>query len=282
MTLLKVLLLSTIITANDNPADKPPVKMEFRPAAEIGSNVELTKGPDGETALQVTGTDKKSVAEIIVKESPAITSHQYVVRGKVKYEDVAGDAYLELWNDFGEKGQYFSRSLSDWGGMKKITGTSKWRAFELPFFAEPGMVPKTLYFNVVMPGKGTITVTEPVVVLLKPSKSMWWTNQQGGLVGGIAGSLFGILGALIGVIAGQPKLRFLLVPLHVVGITFGAISLVIGIVAVSLGQPYHVYYPLLLLGVLPLIILPITLATTTRVRMDGEVRKMKAIDAMGL
>ena len=279
--LAKLLLIAMTISANDNPADNAPVKMPFRNLAEMHANAALAKGPDGENAIEVTGLKERTVAELIVTDSPKITSHQYVVRGKVKYEDVIGEAYLELWNDFGEQGQYFSRSLGDWGGMRKIAGTSDWRTFELPFTAKPGMIPQKLFVNVVMPGTGKIVVTEPVAVSLGSATSMWWTDQQGGLVGGIAGSLLGLLGAVIGVVAGSPKFRFLSVPLHVLGIAVGVCSLITGIVAVSTGQPYHVFYPLLLIGTLAVVIFPVTLITTSRVRREVEVRQMEAIDALG-
>ena len=35
-------------------------------------------------------------------------------------KQVAGDGYSELWNDFGPKGKFFTRSLAPWGKMRKL------------------------------------------------------------------------------------------------------------------------------------------------------------------
>lgn len=269
------------IAANEKSPNDEPVKMEFRPVAEIGASAKLTRGPDGEVAIQVVGAEKPSVAEIIVTESPKVTSFRYVVKGKVKYDDVVGDAYLELWNDFGEKGQFFSRSLADWGGMKKITGSSNWRTFELPFTAEQGMIPTKLFLNVVLPGKGTVVITEPTIVSL-PAGGAWWSALQSETYGGIAGTLFGLMLAAIGVTAGLHKIRFLLVPFHILGLVIGAGALIVGIVAVSIGQPYHVYFPFVFFGLLSLITLPAVFWLTNRIRREVEVRQMEAIDALRL
>ena len=89
------------------------------------------------------------------------TSPIYVVSGQVQYQDVEGAAYLEMWNIMPDGNRYFSRTVMDSGTMRKIQGTSKWRKFELPFNlmdAKPESV--TLEINVVMPGKGTIELSD--------------------------------------------------------------------------------------------------------------------------
>lgn len=80
----------------------------------------------------------------------------------------------------------------------------------------------------------------------------WWTAQQAGLIGGVAGSVVGILGGILGTIAGiyapKGKLKGLVYGLAATIIGFGGISLVAGIVALLLRQPFFVYYPLILVG----------------------------------
>ncbi len=82
----------------------------------------------------------------------------------------------------------------------------------------------------------------------------WWTEQQAGLIGGIAGSVFGIFGGIFGTVAGicAPKGKCKALVLGMAGaiITMGIISLIAGMAALLLGQGYFVYYPLILLGVL--------------------------------
>ena len=80
----------------------------------------------------------------------------------------------------------------------------------------------------------------------------WWTDQQSGLVGGIAGSVLGILGGVFGTVAGicapRGKCKGLVFGLAVLLIGAGIISLIAGVAAVLLEQSYGVYYPLILMG----------------------------------
>src|SRR5258706_160420 len=63
----------------------------------------------------------------------------YAIIGKIKYESVEGDGFLEMWNYFppakpgSPEEKYFSRTLGESGPMGKITGSSDWRVFKVPF-----------------------------------------------------------------------------------------------------------------------------------------------------
>jgi hypothetical protein len=80
----------------------------------------------------------------------------------------------------------------------------------------------------------------------------WWTAQQAGLFGAIGGSAIGVLGALLGTVGGigapRGKCKGPVFSLIGIALGLGALSLVAGVVAVIAGQPYHVFYPLLLGG----------------------------------
>jgi hypothetical protein len=80
----------------------------------------------------------------------------------------------------------------------------------------------------------------------------WWTPQQAGLIGGFAGSAVGVigggLGALMGVFAPKGMFRGLFVGSQTVLSLAGVCALIVGGYANLAGQPYHVYFPLMLLG----------------------------------
>jgi hypothetical protein len=59
----------------------------------------------------------------------------------------------------------------------------------------------------------------------------------------------------------------------------GVFSVIVGIAAVAVGQPYAVWFPLLLLGVLLLAILPLRLRQYQRGYEDLELRRMASMDA---
>ncbi len=82
----------------------------------------------------------------------------------------------------------------------------------------------------------------------------WWTDPQAGLVGGIAGSVLGLLGGVWGTLVGfgAPRGRFkpFVFGLSMFLIGTGVLCLIAGVVAVIMGQPFFVYYPLGLIGLI--------------------------------
>lgn len=107
---------------------------------------------------------------------------------------------------------------------------------------------------------------------------MWWTNQDAGYVGaaiGILGGIFGTTLGLAGAFLKTPR-QFGIVKIFV--FTFAGIglaALIAGIYAATQGQPYHVYYPLLLGGLL-FSILPVTLLPALKMRLRVmEQRRMQ-------
>lgn len=93
----------------------------------------------------------------------------------------------------------------------------------------------------------------------------WWSSQMAGLIGGIGGgglgSLCGLFGALGGWLAPQGKGKPLILGGFIAMVLIGVASLGTGVVALSIGQPYHVWYPLCLIGfiltLVPGLLLPV-------------------------
>lgn len=80
----------------------------------------------------------------------------------------------------------------------------------------------------------------------------WWTlyqsNQIGGYGGAILGTAMGLVGALAGMLAPRGIGRRWVLGMLSLVVLVGVVSLIAGVVAVSVGQPRHVFYPLLLVG----------------------------------
>ena len=106
----------------------------------------------------------------------------------------------------------------------------------------------------------------------------WWTNRQAGLIGGIAGSVVGVLGGVIGTLAGFGRARRLVLGLVAAMIIFGVACLLAGIVAVAMSQPYAVYYPLLLMGLICTLVFGLNYPMIRRSYAQRELRKMEALD----
>jgi hypothetical protein len=293
------------------------VWLELRTADKIGPQAKPAQGPAGETAIEVTGGDAASATTLLVCEEPAVHWPQYVVRGRVKYAGVVGDGYLELWNDFGEHGAYFTRALAPTGQMGKMSGDSDWREFTLPFYAGDAVKLHSLTLNVVLPGAGTVTVCGPVTVgplahtrLVPPmtadsppynppvaapptdapmemiplsvapinESNAWWTESQSGLIGGSFGAAVGTVGGLIGLSTAWRRMRRLTVVLYGVALSVCGASLVAGLLAIGTHQPWHVYYTLLLIGFLGVTVFGVNYRAVFHRFRDDELRRISAID----
>jgi hypothetical protein len=115
---------------------------------------------DGRTALKIENTSDAPLQLALLKiEKPPITAMRYAVTGEIKYENVQGDGYLEMWNDFAAAGRFFTRTLAPagQGPIGQISGTSSWRAFALPFdHTGTAGAPTRLEVNIFLPGRGVV------------------------------------------------------------------------------------------------------------------------------
>jgi hypothetical protein len=246
---------------------------------------------DGRTALKIENTnDAPLQVALLTIPKPKISAQMYGLQGEVRHDNVHGDGYLEMWNYFPPdkpalpEGQYFSRTLGDSGEMGKISGTADWRPFSLPFNRTGASgSPTKLQINLILPGRGTVYLG-PMKLVQYPaaaSETAWWSDRTATLAGSWGGGLLGCLGALIGTLSSMGKGRGFVIPLLKIQGGVGAILGVAGIVAVFQHQPYAVYYPLLLIGI---ILLPISLGLLPAVErryQEQELRRMQSLDALG-
>jgi len=105
-----------------------------------------------------------------------------------------------------------------------------------------------------------------------------WFNA--GLVGGLMGGGVGVLGAIygtvVGVLAPRGKGRTFVFAMHWTAIGLGSAFIVAGVTAVITGQPYGVWYSLLLPGLL-LTVLMGTMTPVIRLRYrQAEHRRLEA------
>lgn len=255
------------------------VPLEFRapPADQKRYTLEVPEVAGGGSIAVVHGGEQKTSTTVAIVENPSVTSHHYVVRGRVKYDNVAGTAYVEMLSRIDGE-EYFSRTLSEFGSLENISGSSDWRDIELPFYSEPGKLPDRLTINIVLPGQGTVALAG---LQLHPldAGSEWWTPKTSGLFGGIGGSIMGLIGAAVGVLAGMRRCKGVVISIISVSIAAGAVLLISGLVALCLQQPYHVTYPLLLSGVILTAVMGVNLPQIIKRYREDELRRMTALDA---
>ena len=251
---------------------------------------------DGKSALKIVNTNETPLQLQLLKiPKPPISKKLYAITGEVKYNGVRGDGYLEMWNFFPPlqsgmpEGQYFSRTLGVGGEMGKLSGTSDWRAFMLPFDSTGGSgSPTRLEINIFLPAQGTVFLgpvklveyTGSFASMGIASSNAWWSDRAAGMVGGIGGGVLGCLGGLLGWLAWKGQARRFVVAASWVLIGLGVALGLGAVVALSEKQPYAVWFPLVLGGVLLLGIIPFRLRNFLKHYEDLELRRMTAIDAM--
>ena len=98
----------------------------------------------------------------------------------------------------------------------------------------------------------------------------------GGIGGGLLGSLGGILGAVAGALAPKGKGRGFILGAFTFLTAVGAANLLLGIYAVIERQPYGIYYPLLLIGVILTAICGSLRPVVRKRYEEAERRKMDA------
>ncbi len=169
--------------------------------------------------------------------------------------------------------------------MRKITGTSKWREFKLPFDRTGASnAPVRLQFNLVLRGRGTVYLSPVKLVEYPGAKSAeraWWTDQAAGWWGGLGGGLIGCLGSLTAWLAWQGKARRFVVAVLTVLTSLGVLSGVAALAAFACRQPYAVWFPLSLGAALLLSICPYRLRQYQKKYEELELRRMASVDVSG-
>lgn len=248
-------------------------KIETMPDKSVALKVE-NPGPG---PLQVT---------LFILEEPKITTDFYKIVGDVRYENVAGDGYLEMWNHFGEQA-FFSRTMGEFGPMGKLRGTSDWRPFILPFNATGTKAkPGKLVVNLHLPGKGVVYLRSFKLVQAKltsaasPQQGAWWSERGAGWIGGIGGAVIGCLGSFMEMRAKRGRSRAFVLWACRALIGIGAAAMGVGLLALLSQQPYSVWYVLLLMGVLCVVIFPFRLRRYQDLYRQVELRRMSSLDAV--
>ena len=250
--------------------------------------------PDGVDVFKVENDQSVPKTERIATIEYKPKSSVYVLRGRVRHHEIEGESYFQVLHVMPDGSRYYSRTLTESEMQRRIPGTNGWREFELPFNlmgAKPELV--TLEIDAIMRGKGTIEVTELTVSDLSgidltsafrlPASGEWFDARTGNMGGGIGGTLMGCYGALFGILCGilvpLGKGKRLLYGMILFAFVMGVFSLVVGITAVFCGQPYHVWYPFVLLGGITIFVFPAPYLTIRQQYAQVELRKMQALDA---
>ncbi len=120
-------------------------------------------------------------------------------------------------------------------------------------------------------------MTETMFELVAQSNP-WFTNYglAGAILGGGAGVLGGVYGSLLGVCAPRGRARGLVLGLNWAAMLLGAVLLTAGLVALGMGQPYGVWYPMTLSGAILTIVMGCLLPVARLVYRQADLRRLQA------
>ncbi len=242
--------------------------------------------------LQISAVRGQPKQVLIELPQPGITGPIYALKGMIRYEGVEGDGYLQLDNHFDAQGTYFTKSLAESGPLKKISGSSAWRPFALPFHTMSGdgatakaLTPDKLALSLNLLGNGTVFIREVGLYQYADgedplaSTTQWVTSRTATLMGAVVGSVVGLWGGLIGFLTSRGRARGFVLGSTNLLIAFGIVSLGAGVIALTAGQPYVVYYPLLLIGIILIFVLGGLRKSLPKRYEALELQKIRVMDA---
>lgn len=285
LVLLSVALTVQVASAQATGRDFKWDELQKQGHRSAGTVLPPAPGSPGHQLKVESSKATPSTLTVLTIDKPPIAGPRYMLRGQVRYDNVEGSGYLELWNYFPNGGQYFSRTLADQGPMGRLQGTSGWREFVLPFDATGAPPPTRLVMNVVLQGRGTVYLGPLQLSDEKGSASAGaydsTASRLAGMAGGIAGAVVGGVGALIGVLTSLGRARRFVIASTSLLTAFGVVAFIGGIVAFASSGSYSSFYPmLLLLGFLTSVVTLGLLPVIRKRYEEIELRTMRAHDLM--
>ncbi|MEM7755794.1 MAG: hypothetical protein AAF297_09190 [Planctomycetota bacterium] len=230
---------------------------------------------------------------LVVFEDTAHLGRSYAVVGQVRTERVAGTAeepaMLETLNYF-EGDAFFSRETTRTGGLRSLAGSAGWRSFLLPFSAGDSGAPDKVELRAVLPGDGTVEIrgvrlvesldtARAEIAAMEGRPDAWWSPRTSGWIGGTGGAMFTLYVATIIVLARKRVDRKIVGGLAAGLVGLSGVLLVVGLIALAKGQPYAVWYVLLLFGFLGMLIPTINWFGIRKQYQAYELQKLRALDA---
>jgi hypothetical protein len=275
------LLVAIAVTwfAGSAAAETTVRELTWLTAAALPDGAELNA--DGSLSVSSATQDGLTVTLIEIDE-PGISASRYAVEGRLRHEGVDGEGYVEMWSEFADGSRFFSRTNQQQGPMRSFSGNSGWRCFVLPFDATgSASTPVGLTLNVILPGRGVVTLDALTLVELEPGEWPSGVNDRAvaGRVAGTAGATLGIIGGVLGWLGGRGKAKRLVLSGLRTLMAAGAIALAVGVICLIQGMAYAVYYPLMLIGLIALLVPAWVLPRLTQRYQEIELRRMSALDA---
>jgi predicted Ser/Thr protein kinase len=121
-------------------------------SADKPLSASLALNADGAWQVSCSSTQ---VFRIFEFPDPGVDDCTVLYQAKLKTEDLAGRAYLEMWCRFPGLGEAFSRGLDN-----TVSASTDWVNCQTPFFLKKGEKPDLIRVNLVVEGKGKVFIKD--------------------------------------------------------------------------------------------------------------------------
>lgn len=152
--LLLFLFMSCSIQTKSTELKHLPIDNLNGIITQSGIQLDEVLSSDGNGSIKIETTGP-IVLPLYVVNDVRIDDTQIIYEAKVKSEGLNGQAYLEMWCVFKDKGEFFSRGFDS-----VISGTSDWKTLKTVFLLRQNEVPDQIVLNVVVNGVGTIWIDD--------------------------------------------------------------------------------------------------------------------------
>ncbi|MBN1211902.1 MAG: hypothetical protein JXA92_04935 [candidate division Zixibacteria bacterium] len=119
-------------------------------------NIELDPAvtADGRGSLRINSS-RNTVVRLFETGNIDIEEACLVYKARIRTENFVGRAYLEMWCQFDDRGEFFSRDL-----YSPLTGNADWSSEETVFNLKKGENPDNVKLNLVIEGTGTVWIDD--------------------------------------------------------------------------------------------------------------------------
>jgi hypothetical protein len=131
-----------------------PVNNLNEVVSQSGIQLDKTVSGDGNGSIKIEAAGPV-VIQLYNIDDVHVDNVQLIYEAKIKSEGLNGQAYLEMWCVFKDKGEYFSRGFDS-----IISGTTNWKTIRTVFNLKKGEMPDQIKLNVVIYGVGKIWVDD--------------------------------------------------------------------------------------------------------------------------
>jgi hypothetical protein len=119
-----------------------------------GIQLDRNVSSDDKGSIKIT-TLKPQVFPLYTVDDLKVDDTQIIYEAKVKSEGLNGQAYLEMWCVFKDKGEFFSRGFDS-----VIAGTTDWKTIRTVFNLRKGDMPDQIKLNIIVNGVGTVWIDD--------------------------------------------------------------------------------------------------------------------------